>query len=152
MAGKGGTTTTKGSGRGRSTAANLAIAAVMTSFSALGLTYMRLKPVSFGLTDLFDKHLAVGLFPRSSSASTSFLPPQPQLPVPIRRTFTGVGAVDGTLQFLVLAFASGAAGWDAPFYWQQLHFIGGYAGVLGVVTVESMRSAGGGGWAWTVAS
>ncbi|KAJ9620426.1 hypothetical protein H2204_012273 [Knufia peltigerae] len=63
----------------------------------------------------------------------------PEYSVPLRTTYTGLGPLDGFLQFLVTAFAPGAAGWDPAFHILQPYFLVSFFPLVSIFVIESGR-------------
>lgn len=58
---------------------------------------------------------------------------------PLESRFTGIGVVDDAAKFLVAAFLSGTAGWDAGARLQQVYFLMNWFAVVCVWVVEASR-------------
>jgi hypothetical protein len=100
---------------------------VFLSMSAVATYYMRIGPASSASGDYFAQILEPEpfMFPDSG--------------VLLRRTYTGIDAIDTFLSFLVAAFLPGASGENKAFQLQQIHFLFSFLPVIAVWSVEAAR-------------
>ena len=110
---------------------NAALIAVFLALSAAGLWFMRISLVVYNVPAGFDKVLESGILPNGMH---------------FKKTYTGIGAVDGALSLMVAGFLYGAAGWNETFYWQQLHFLVQITSIIAVMNVEACRERNRGSW------
>jgi len=102
------------------------MALVFLGFAAIATYEMRYKTTTLGLGDMMQDIVAASEFKEHGN-------------VPLRQHYTGIAAVDEVLKFLVVAFMSGAGGWDKGIQVQQAHFLFSFLSIVAVQSVEAAR-------------
>lgn len=102
--------------------------AVLLALSATATYYMRLN---------HSAGLAVGEHFTTLAQTENFIFPDSE--IVLRRSYTGIAAVDTGLSFLVAAFLPGASGLNKAFQLQQAHFLFSFMPVLAILSVEASR-------------
>jgi len=110
---------------------NGALLLLFTVLAAIGLYTMRITTTINGIPVDFLESIQAGTLINGS---------------PIKRDYTGIQLLDQGLSFLVAAFVYGPAGWNEPYYWQQIHFLVQIAPIIVVMTVEACRERNQGSW------
>ncbi|KAF2804993.1 FAD-binding domain-containing protein [Mytilinidion resinicola] len=87
---------------------------------------MWIRSAEYGLADQFASIITTGVFPDDPT-------------FPLKRTYTGIGAIDNYLTFLSAAYMPGLAGWDKSFATLQMYFLGMLIQPIAVWTIESCR-------------
>lgn len=103
---------------------------ILFILSIVGLYYMRIHPAQTGIPIDFEESIAQGRLSRRLGDGP---------PITIRKQYTGIEVIDQGLQFLVVAFISGPAAVEDRIWYQQFHFLAGFAPTLGILTIESCR-------------
>ncbi|KAI9745064.1 MAG: hypothetical protein M1818_001342 [Claussenomyces sp. TS43310] len=87
---------------------------------------MWIRSAEYGLDVHFGSIITTGTFPYDPN-------------FPLKRTYTGIGAIDNYLTFLSAAYMPGLAGWDKNFGTLQMYFLGMLIQPIAIWSIESCR-------------
>lgn len=107
--------------------------AAYVAIAAAGTYYLRLSEVSLHAGKYFAEV--------SKGGDWKF----PGTEVILRRTYSGIGPVDGFLSFLVAAFMPAASGWTPGQLLQLIYFLLSFTPFVAISSIESVRSRNVGG-------
>jgi hypothetical protein len=110
---------------------NALLLSVFAILAPIGAWTMRITTFLNGAPVGFNDVVAAGVHPNGT---------------PIKKSYTGLFALDEGLSFLVTAFLPGAAGWNEAFYWQQFHFLIQLTVAIAIMNVEACRERNRGSW------